>query len=151
MNIILILRLILVVILFCIVIFILREIVANNKVKRIGFYSLEPLKNDEFSVSDIIIKKYFSFIRNMRNIVSKSVFLTKSSKKYEKYKDSLDQFDQFILVCDARLTSSLSCVSDAHQVLEFARLTNPNMHNFNVHFLYSGKDTKGTLLYKSCL
>ena len=73
------------------------------------------------------------------------------SKKYEKYKDSLDQFDQFILVCDARLTSSLSCVSDAHQVLEFTRLTNPNIHNFNVHFLYSGKYTKGTLLYKSIL
>lgn len=85
MNIILILRLILVVILFCIVIFVLREIVANNKVKRLGFYSLESIRDNDLSVSDIIIKKYFSFIRNMRNIVSKSVLLTKSSKKYEKY------------------------------------------------------------------
>jgi len=70
------------------------------------------------------------------------------SKKYEKYKDFLDQFDKFVLVCDARLTSALSCVSDAKQVLEFVRLSNPAICNFNVHILYNGKDTKKTLLYK---
>lgn len=70
------------------------------------------------------------------------------SKKYEKYKASLDQFGKFVLVCDARLTSSLSCISDAEQVLEFVRLSNPAICNFNVHILYNGKDTKKTLLYK---
>lgn len=85
MDIILILKIVLVVILFCIVIFILRGVIANKKVRRIGYYSLEPLKDNELSLSDKVINKYLDFIRSMRRLVGKSVFLTKNAKKYQKY------------------------------------------------------------------
>lgn len=85
MNIILILKIILVIVVFCIVIFIFRSIIANKKVKRIGYYSLEPIKDNSLSLGDKMINKYFEFIKNMRKVVGKSVFLKKSCKKYEKY------------------------------------------------------------------
>lgn len=85
MDIILILKIVLVIILFCVVIFILRNVIASRKVRRIGYYSLEPLKDNELSISDKIINKYLDFIRSMRGIIGKSVFLTKSAKRYEKY------------------------------------------------------------------
>ena len=85
MNIILILKIILVIVVFCIVIFIFRSIIANKKVKRIGYYSLEPIKDNSLSLGDKMINKYFEFIKNMRKVVGKSAFLKKSSKKYEKY------------------------------------------------------------------
>ena len=85
MDIIVILKITLVVILFCIVIFVLRSIIANKKVRRISYYSLEPLKDNDMSLSDKLINKYLIFVKDMRSIVSKSVFLKKSSKRYEKY------------------------------------------------------------------
>ena len=85
MDIILILKIILVIILFCIVIFVIRSILANRKVRRIGYYSLEPLKDDDLSISDKVINKYLDFIRSMRGIVGKSAFLVRWSKGYEKY------------------------------------------------------------------
>lgn len=85
MDIIIILKIFLVIVLFCIVIFIFRGFIANKKLERIGYYSLEPLKEDELSLTDKVIEKYFSFVRKMRPFVSKSVFLKKSSKRYEKF------------------------------------------------------------------
>lgn len=85
MDIIVILNIVLVVILFCIVIFAIRGYITSKKVKRIGYYSLEPLKDDSISFSDRFVNKYLSFISNMRGIVIKSVFLKKSAKRYEKY------------------------------------------------------------------
>lgn len=85
MDIIVILKIVLVVILFCIVIFVLRSILTNKKVRRISYYSLEPLKDNDMSLSDKFINKYLSLVEDMRGIVSKSVFLKKSSKGYEKY------------------------------------------------------------------
>jgi len=85
MDIIIILKTVLVIVLFCIVILILRGVIANKKLRRIGYYSLEPLKEDDLSLTDRFIDKYLSFVRSMRDIVSKSVFLKKNSKKYEKY------------------------------------------------------------------
>lgn len=85
MDIIVILKIVLVVILFYIVIFVLRSILTNKKVRRISYYSLEPLKDNDMSLSDKFINKYLSLVEDMRGIVSKSVFLKKSSKGYEKY------------------------------------------------------------------
>lgn len=85
MDIILILKIFVVVIIFIVVVLTLRNIITNKKVKRIGYYSLEPLKDNSLSLSDKIIDKYLLFIEDMRKYVSKSVFLSKSSKKYEKY------------------------------------------------------------------
>lgn len=85
MDIILVLKILLAVVLFCIVIFILRWFSTNRKVKRIGYYSLEPLRDNSLSITDKIIDKYINFVKRMRKYISKSEFLKKSSKKYEKY------------------------------------------------------------------
>jgi len=85
MDIILMLKIFLAVVLFCIVIFVIRWLSALRKVKRIGYYSLEPLKDNSLSITDKIIDKYMEFVKNLRKYISKSEFLKKSSKKYEKY------------------------------------------------------------------
>ena len=85
MNIILVLKIILAVILFCIVFFAIRWFSTLRKVRRIGYYSLEPLKDDSLSITDKMIDKYMVFVKNMGKYVSKSEFLKMSSKKYEKY------------------------------------------------------------------
>ena len=85
MDIILVLKILLAVVIFCIVIYILRAIVAHKKLKRISYYSLEPIRDNSLSITDKMIDKYLEFILKMRKSVSKSEFLKKSSKKYEKY------------------------------------------------------------------
>lgn len=85
MNIILILKIVVFISIFCIVIFSVRSIISNRKVKRISFYSLEPLRDNNLSVSDKFINKFFDFIRKMRKIVNKSEILKKSSNRYDKF------------------------------------------------------------------
>lgn len=85
MDIILILKIVIVIVLLVIGFLTLRSIFANRKVRRIGYYALEPLKDNSLSFSDKITDKYLSFVKGMRRYVSKSEFLKKSSKKYEKY------------------------------------------------------------------
>jgi len=97
MDVILVLKIILAVILFCIVIFILRGIITNKKVKRIGYYSLEPLKDNSLSISDKITLKYLDFIRGMRKYVLKSEFLKRWSKRYEKYIKYTDR-DKYVAI-----------------------------------------------------
>ena len=58
MDVILVLKIFLAVVLFCIVIFVIRWLSALRKVKRIGYYSLEPLKDNSLSITDKIIDKY---------------------------------------------------------------------------------------------
>ena len=85
MDIILLLRILLVIVLCCIVIFIIRSIITNKKVRRISYYSLEPIKDNSLSITDKLVDKYMSFISGMRKYVGKSEFLKKSSKRYDKY------------------------------------------------------------------
>lgn len=85
MDIILILKIVIVIILIIIVFLTLRSIITNKKVRRISYYSLEPLKDNSLSISDKFINKYTSFVKNMRKYALKSEFLKKWSKKYEKY------------------------------------------------------------------
>jgi len=96
-DIILILKIIIVVILFVIVILTLRSIITNKKVKRIGYYSLEPLKDNSLSISDKITLKYLDFIRGMRKYVLKSEFLKRWSKRYEKYIKYTDR-DKYVAI-----------------------------------------------------
>ena len=48
MDIILMLKIVIAITLFIVVIFTLRSIITNRKVKRIGYYSLSPLKDNSF-------------------------------------------------------------------------------------------------------
>ena len=85
MNIILMLKIIIVIIISLVFVLSLRSILTNKKVKRISYYALNPIKDNSLSVSDKLINKYISFVKDMRKYVSKSEFLKKWSKKYEKY------------------------------------------------------------------
>ena len=85
MDIILILKIVVVIMLFLVVILTLRNIITGRKVKRISYYSLKPIRDNSLSISDKIVNKYTSFVKKMRKYVSKSEFLSKWSKKYEKY------------------------------------------------------------------
>lgn len=102
MNIILVLKIIIIIIIFVFVILALRSVIANRKVKRITYYSLEPLRNSDLSFGDKIVDKYLDFIKEMRKYVSKSVFLKKSSKKYEKYikYDNRDKIKAIDFICN---------------------------------------------------
>ena len=71
MDIILILKIVIVIVLLVIGFLTLRSIFANRKVRRIGYYALEPLKDNSLSFSDKITDKYLSFVKGMRRYVSK--------------------------------------------------------------------------------
>ena len=85
MDIILILKIVIVVIIILVFVLSLRSILTNRKVKRIGYYALNPIKDNSLSVSDKLINRYMSFVTDMRKYVSKSEFLKRWSKNYEKY------------------------------------------------------------------
>ncbi len=85
MDIIFVLKIVIAIVMVICVILTLRNIITNKKVKRISYYSLEPLKDHSLSISDKLMLKYLSFVRGMRKYVSRSEFLRRWSKKYEKY------------------------------------------------------------------
>ena len=85
MNYVLFLEIIIGIILIVIFILSLKVYSASKKNKRIGYYSLDPIKDDDISFSDKIVSKYNNFIVYMRKYISKSVFLKNSAKRYDKY------------------------------------------------------------------
>jgi len=80
-----IIQIIIMIILFIIIIFMLRQNISIRHERRIGRYSIEPIKDKELSVLDNISKMYFNYIKKIRKKLSKSGILTNMSKKYEKY------------------------------------------------------------------
>lgn len=54
---------IIIVILFVIIIFMLKQNISIRHEKRIGKYSIEPVKSKESSVLDIVYMKYFDFVK----------------------------------------------------------------------------------------
>ena len=72
-------------ILFIISFVILRYRKSMRLEQRIAKYSIEPIKDESLSLMDEIIKKYFKRTKKISSFLKKSVFLTKYSKKYEKF------------------------------------------------------------------
>lgn len=58
--------------------------------KRIAKYSLEPLVDNSKSIFDKILDRYFLMIQKITNLLSKSVFVQKFSKRYEKYAGTIN-------------------------------------------------------------
>lgn len=58
--------------------------------KRISKYTIEPIKDNYMSVFDKIFSYYRNFNSKIGKIFSKSVFLVKYSKQYEKYINTVD-------------------------------------------------------------
>lgn len=85
MNLLLLMQIILIIVLFIIIILIFREIFANNKAERIGYYSLNSIKKEELFFTEKISKSYFDFVKIFRKIIKKSKYLSKRAKQYDKY------------------------------------------------------------------
>lgn len=78
------------------VIFLIILIRFNNttkKEKRIAKYSLEPITNNSVSIYETIGNSFKNFRKKITNILSKSVFITKYSKRYEKYIDYSNDYE----------------------------------------------------------
>lgn len=53
--------------------------------RRIGKYSIEPIRNKNVSLFDSLKKNYDNFVKKFRKILCKSTLIQRLSKKYEKY------------------------------------------------------------------
>ena len=71
----------------CIISFVLIAIYyrMTTLVKRVGKYGLEPLDDNTPSLFDQVVKKYTEILAELNKYLEKSVFITKYSKRYNKY------------------------------------------------------------------
>ena len=81
----LIIQIIIILILFVIIVYMVRQNIALSYERRIGKYSLEPIKEKELSILDNLVIRFNNFIVKLRKYISKSSILVKSSNRYEKY------------------------------------------------------------------
>ena len=77
--------------------------------KRISKYSVDPIKKYSFSIFDKVLQSYRKIVNYMKPIISKSVFITRHSKKYDKYVGIVDNFhkDSMELVCSKIIVAFL--------------------------------------------
>lgn len=85
MDIVSIIQIIIFAIIVIFIILLIRKENSLKKIRRITYYSLEPLKDDTLSLSERVVKGYLIFTKKVRPIVSKSFFLKKISKRYDRY------------------------------------------------------------------
>ena len=80
-----IIQIIIIIILFIVIIYMLRQNIALKHERRIGRYSIEPIKSESISVLDSISQKYFTFVRKIRHKIQNFFFIKKISHRYQKY------------------------------------------------------------------
>lgn len=80
-----------VIVLVLLIIFLNKYIRSIKLEKRFSKYTINSSKNKSISLFDTLYNEYLDFINNLSKILSKSVFLSKRSKRYEKYVTSLDE------------------------------------------------------------
>ncbi len=85
MNIELIIKVVVIIIIFIIIMLLIKQKITEKKEKRISFYSLEPLKDNNIPLSDKIKEKYMIFLEKNRKNIKKINYLNKAAKKYDKY------------------------------------------------------------------
>ncbi len=68
----------------------LRYMNSIKKEKRISKYTIEPLKDKSLSVVDRFFKFYFNLVSKLTPYFKKSYFLSKYSKRFEKYIGTVD-------------------------------------------------------------
>ena len=78
-------QIVIILVLFVIVIFMLRQNLSIRKERRISSYSIEPLDDDELSLMDKIKDYYMRLVRSVRKYLKKSGLLMKMARRYEKY------------------------------------------------------------------
>ena len=80
-----IIQIIIIVILFIVIVFMLRQNISIRHERRIGRYSIEPIKSESLSVFDNLSIKYFKFVKKVRKVLLKSRLIKRISRRYEKY------------------------------------------------------------------
>ena len=80
-----IIQVIIIVILFIVIVFMLRQNISIRHERRIGRYSIEPIKSDSLSVFDNLSIRYFKFVKKIRKLLLKSKLIERISRRYEKY------------------------------------------------------------------
>ncbi|MDO4963070.1 MAG: type II secretion system F family protein [bacterium] len=74
-----------------VLIFLFRYIRSIKLEKRFSKYTINSSKNKSISLFDNIYNKYICFVDTFTKFLSKSAFLTKRSKRYDKYSDIFDK------------------------------------------------------------
>ncbi len=67
----------------------------------------------------------------------KQHFAEQIAKKYEKYRDKISMFDEFIILCDAQLRVEMSSEYDLSDVIKFLSTTYSSIHNVSIAFLWN--------------
>lgn len=80
-----IIQIIIIGVLFIVIVFMLRQNISIRRERRIGRYSIEPIKSESLSVFDNLSLKYFKFIKRIRKVLLKSNLIKRISRRYEKY------------------------------------------------------------------
>lgn len=116
-------------ILICIIPIIFYFLIYNHSIKlekRITKYSIEPIKKYSFSIFDKLLDFYQKMIEIIKKIVSKSVFITKHSKKFDKYVGIVDKIhkDGLELICSKIIVSIIFLlIAIFSKTIQFKSLT----------------------------
>lgn len=81
----LIIQIIIMIILFTIIIYMIRQNIALSYERRISKYSIDPIKNKDLSVLDNFAIAYRKIVIKLRKYIEKVSIFKKASKSYEKY------------------------------------------------------------------
>lgn len=81
----LIIQIIIMIILFTIIIYMIRQNIALSYERRISKYSIDPIKNKDLSVLDNFAIAYRKIVIKLRKYIEKVSIFEKASKSYEKY------------------------------------------------------------------
>ena len=71
-------------------------------------------------------------------------------KKYHLYKDQFSNYDEFILLCDARARVSVSNETDIQDIVALAQQQQPDMKGYSLHILWQDSSAKSHI-YKKIL
>ncbi len=80
--------------------------------KRLTKYSVEPIKKHTISLFDHVIDMYTKAILYLKPIISKSTFISKHSKKFDKYVGIVDNFhkDGLEFICSKMMVGFLALI-----------------------------------------
>ena len=82
--IVLMLQIVVMLVFFIAILLVIRQNISIYYEKRIGRYSIRSKDNSK-SISEKLLQKYYNLVLKMRKLLSKSVFIKKYSKRYDRY------------------------------------------------------------------
>lgn len=148
-----------IIILICLIPIMIFALIYNKAMKlekRISKYSIEPIKKYTSSLFDRFLNIYLKIIDYIKKIISKSVFITKHSKKFDRYvgivdnihKDSMELIASKILVAFATLFLAIIIKTLRLKILVFEEFFIPftlGYLSLNIYYILKYK------YYRLCL